>query len=100
MKTCQLSDQGSASNGHRLSFGIPLWFNSLDWFEQLRPFKFKCETLLKGSHPRDAYLPRYIFSKRDFVFLNRPNPASFCLFSFFSQCKDKYSTIFTINEKA
>ena len=30
------------------------------------------------------------------VLINGPNPASFCLFSFFSQCKDKYSTNFTV----
>ena len=28
------------------------------------------------------------------------NPTTFCLFSFFSQCKDKYSTNLTINEKS
>ena len=28
-----------------------------------------------------------------------PNPASFWIFSFFSQCKDKYSTNLTKNEK-
>ena len=33
-------------------------------------------------------------------FLNGPNPASFCLFSFFSQCKDKYSTNLTKNGKS
>ena len=27
---------------------------------------------------------------------NGPNPTSFCLFSFFSQCKDKYNTNLTI----
>ena len=27
------------------------------------------------------------------------NPASFCLFSFFTQCKDNYSTNLTINDK-
>ena len=31
------------------------------------------------------------------TFLNGPNPASFCLFSFFSH--DKYSTYLTINDK-
>ena len=31
-------------------------------------------------------------------FLNWPNPASFCLFSFFSQYNDKYITNLTINE--
>ena len=30
---------------------------------------------------------------------NGPNSAFFGLFLFFSQCKDKYSTNFTINEK-
>ena len=34
------------------------------------------------------------------MFLNGPNPASFCLFSFFSQCKDKYSTNLTKNGKS
>ena len=34
----------------------------------------------------------------NFFFLNGPNPASFCLFSFFSQYNDKYSTNLTINE--
>ena len=29
-----------------------------------------------------------------------PKLASFCLFSFFSQCKDKYSIIFTVNDKS
>ena len=29
-----------------------------------------------------------------------PNPASFCLFSFFSQIKYKYSTILTINDES
>ena len=32
------------------------------------------------------------------MFLNGPNPASFSLFSFFSQ--DKYSTNLTINDKS
>ena len=32
------------------------------------------------------------------VLKNGPNPASFCLFSFFSQYNDKYSTNLTINE--
>ena len=35
---------------------------------------------------------------QNFIFLNRPNPASFCLFSFFSY--DKYSTNLTINDKS
>ena len=37
-------------------------------------------------------LPTYVFFK------NGPNPASFCLFLFFSQHNDNYSTNLTINE--
>ena len=33
-----------------------------------------------------------------FLFKNGPNPASFCLFSFFSH--DKFSTNLTINDKS
>ena len=38
------------------------------------------------------------FKKKIFLFLNGPNPASFCLFSFFS--RDKYSTNLTTNYKS
>ena len=38
------------------------------------------------------------FILKQVSFENGPNPASFCLFSFFSQ--DKYSTNLTINEKS
>ena len=34
----------------------------------------------------------------DLLFLNGPNPASFCLFSFFSH--DKYSTNLAINDRS
>ena len=31
---------------------------------------------------------------------NGPNLSSFCLFLFFSQCRDKYSTNVTVNDKS
>ena len=37
---------------------------------------------------------------REIFFLNGPTRPLFCLFSFFSQCKDKYSTNLTINDKS
>ena len=39
-----------------------------------------------------------IFFSLFFLKKNGPNPASFCLFSFFSQHNDNYSTNLTINE--
>ena len=36
----------------------------------------------------------------NYYYLNGPNPASFCLFLLFSQCKDKYTTNLTSNDKS
>ena len=44
------------------------------------------------SRPRQAYTKMY------YVFLNGPNPTSFCLFSFFSH--DQCRTNFIINDKS
>ena len=87
---------GTINVAHCGSSGILYKLNRRFTTERSKSWKRIQQRLLTFQYcENDVLYSSYLVAN---LFLNGPNPASFCLFSFFSQYNDKYSTNLTINE--